>query len=291
MPEKLINMESVEEIVEAVLFSSLVKGAVPLSVVLVAESGAAKSKLINKYQGKTIRTQDDLHTLDIHDILRKDGPEGHLRHIIIPDLNLPLSHKPQVARLTLATLLGPTSASSKFIFRIGNETRDVIHGPIGIVTACTPDIFSANSRKFASIGLIRRVPPIFYTMGSETVKRVRREEYDGTVTLQSLNEFVIKKRKPIAVKLPERYRETFETQADLFTSYLNVHVMKPRFHAGYVTPPDEKARLTEIAPQLYLQILAQAHAVRDRRNVVGDIDVEFVKRFVRFTNSSMPVAL
>jgi len=183
----------VEEIIKSVLFTAFVEHAIPLSLLIVAGSGTGKSKTINQFKSDGIHIQNDLTTFDLIGLFTKDQADI-IHHIIVPDLNLPLSHRSTVSKLMIATLLGSTSERIKiFTTQKGGERVEHAHRAIGLISAITPTVFDKNVRKFSELGFVRRMPPIFYEPGEKTINTILKFIEKDKISLLQLPDANIQK--------------------------------------------------------------------------------------------------
>jgi len=287
--EKLVGMEIVEEIIKSVLHTGFVEGSLPLSLLIVAGSGTGKSKTINQFKSDGIHIQNDLTTFDLLGLFSKDEADV-IHHIIVPDLNLPLSHRSTVSKLMIATLLGSTSERIKiFVTKKGGERVEHRHRAIGLISAITPTVFDKNARKFAELGFIRRMPPIFYEPGERTVNLILKFIERDKVSFLQLPEKDVQAEpdKPIAVEIPRKFNEAIRKTGLVFAAHLNNIIQQPTWRHDKMTKSTETP-LTPISPNLYLRSLVRGHALLCGRKVVRPTDIHFLDEFVSFTDRARP---
>jgi hypothetical protein len=287
--EKLIGMHVVEEIIKSVLFTAFVEHAIPLSILIVAGSGAGKSKTINQFKGDGIHIQNDLTTFDLIGLFTKDK-DDQIHHIIVPDLNLPLSHKSSVSKLMIATLLGSTSERIKMFTTVkGGERVEHAHRAIGLISAITPTVFDKNVRKFSELGFVRRMPPIFFQPGEKTINTVLKFIERDKISLLQLPDANVQKEpnKQIGILIPCRFNKDIRNLGLLFAAHLNAIIQRPSWHKDKMIKSTEIA-LTPISPNLYLRNLVRGHALLCGRKEVRPTDIHFLGEFVAFTDSACP---
>lgn len=289
MDERMIGMDFVEDLIYTVLSTAWSKKDVPLSLLIVAPSGAGKSKTIKQFVGDGIHFQNDLTTFDLNHICETDEEKQVIHHIVIPDLNLPLSHRPSVAKLMIATLLGLTSENTKMYVSRKDGRHEIHHRPMGLISAITPDIFWKNARKFSELGFLRRMPPVFYEQGDITIEKIITQIQRNTITFAQLKERSILEKKEGAIKavIPKAFNGTFEEKAVLFTTQLNgisVNPVSPEIKNGR----RGKGQLTKVSPLIYLRCLAVGHATSKGRTVVNETDIKFIGKFLEFTDCNNP---
>lgn len=293
MNEKLIGMQAVQEIIQSVLQTAFVENSLPLSILIVAPSGTAKSKNIKQFNGDGIHFQNDLTTFDLNEIFHKDEKQL-IHHIVIPDLNLPLSHRASVSKLMIATLLGSTSETIKVYIARKNGREEIRHQAMGLISAITPGVFWKNVNRFAELGFIRRMPPIFYELGENLVDIIMDKIDNDEVSFMQLKETMIAKesevREKIRIDIPKQFNKEIKATSELFAAHLNTMIQRPSIYKGRVIPSKEPA-LAPISPHLYLRSLIRGHARLRNRTKISLDDVTFIKRFVSFTNSGNPKSL
>jgi len=291
--EKLVGMDTVEEIIKSVLHTAFVAGSLPLSLLIVAGSGTGKSKTVNQFKGSGIHIQNDLTTFDLMGLFSKDV-DDIVHHIIVPDLNLPLSHRATVSKLMIATLLGSTSERIKiFVTRKGGEREEFRHRAIGLISAITPSIFDKNVKKFSELGFVRRMPPIFYEPGEKTINLIMKYIEKDRVSLMQLPEHVIEKEEKkegqpqVRVGIHPRFNKEIRSLAMLFAAHLNAIIQKPHWYKEKMIKSSEPA-LSPVSPNLYLRSLARGHAILCGRTEIRPTDLHFLEEFVLFTDSGKP---
>lgn len=287
--EKLIGMNVVEEIIKSVLFTAFVEHAIPLSLLIVAGSGTGKSKTINQFKSDGIHIQNDLTTFDLIGLFTKDQADI-IHHIIVPDLNLPLSHRSTVSKLMIATLLGSTSERIKiFTTQKGGERVEHAHRAIGLISAITPTVFDKNVRKFSELGFVRRMPPIFYEPGEKTINTILKFIEKDKISLLQLPDANIQKEpeKQVNVLIPARFNKEIRGLGLLFSAHLNAIIQRPFWHKDKTIRSNE-IPLTPISPNLYLRNLVRGHALLCNRKEIRPTDMHFLEEFVKFTDSGSP---
>src|SRR5271154_569637 len=107
MPNNLFLLEDLTDVLMTVLFTSCVRGAVPVSVVLVADSGTAKSKVIKQYVGEGVHVTDSFSSQGLFQLMQTD-PHSKIRFIMLPDFNPTLSRQQKTVTATVSNLLSLT---------------------------------------------------------------------------------------------------------------------------------------------------------------------------------------
>lgn len=88
----MIKVEELEKLIEATLFMAYVKGERPLSVLTVAKPESGKTDLVLKIQrvGK-VGFVTDVTAYGVINKYWNDIESGKVRHLIVPDLTVPLA--------------------------------------------------------------------------------------------------------------------------------------------------------------------------------------------------------
>src|SRR4029077_18522366 len=131
----LVGMETLQEIIETVLFTPAIFDCVPISIILVGPPGTGKSKIILQFSAPSLMKTNDVTSAGLADIVG-DDKDNNVRHVIVPDFNIVVSHKSSTSNLTIASLL---TLMSEGILRIddGRRKKELVHSPLGIITAMT----------------------------------------------------------------------------------------------------------------------------------------------------------
>ena len=102
---KIIELDPLEKVVRAVLFSAYIKDEKPLSLLIVAKPESAKTAVLKKYRGnRGIAYLTDCTAYGLtRDILPKIV-SGEIKHIMIADLITPLSKSTKTRQAFIAFL-------------------------------------------------------------------------------------------------------------------------------------------------------------------------------------------
>ena len=281
MGDELFCLEKLSEIVETILFTSSVRDESPVSVIIVGPSGSAKSKLIKLYQGPNIHVTDSITSQGLWEIVQRD-PKNEKQFILIPDINPTLSRRTATAISTVSNLLTITADGS---VRIDDGRGDKIcnHAPMGLITACTPEIYHRHAKQWFALGLVRRIIPLFFTYTSDTTSELQTYVTNGKIHASF--------GTPRTLKLPSLARpslnganaEVLESHSYMFSNNLG--------KLSFVNKGSKKWAMREIvpiSPHVTLRTLAMAHALRRRSAVVGEEETQFVKMFLGFTDPEKP---
>jgi hypothetical protein len=290
----LIGFESLTEVLETAFFTAPLAGTVPTSIMLVGPPGTGKSKSILQFSSPSLHVTNDITSSGIAEILENDK-EGNIRHVVIPDFNIVVSHKQTTSALTVATLL---TVMSEGIARIddGRRKKDIVHAPIGIITAMTKDMYEDSARKFLKLGVGRRFCYLFFSYCFNTKSLVNEQIANGEVTLQQLMPSKLSlpdvKEWPLTIVIREQEADLIKAASVEMASNLSYQPKWQRDDEGtWVIKPFRGHDPINFTPHMMLRTMAQGHALRDKRMIVNEADIFFLNRFVSFTNYSLPVQL
>jgi hypothetical protein len=174
----VIGTERLEMILQTIAVSGLVKeGRGPISAQLIAPPDAGKSQLLFANLPQGARVVDDFTFSSLVSILDADKPPAWL---VVPDFNTAISHKPQVATLTMSVLLGLLAEGISEIPGFDGHPRlkakikrlQTRATTVALLTGLTPDMFFSQRGKWRETGLLRRLVPIYYTYSAATQHKI-----------------------------------------------------------------------------------------------------------------------
>lgn len=289
--ESMIGTEPLCEIIETVIFSAYLHHAIPISTMLIGPSGAGKSKVLMQYQNSIgCHVTTDITSMGLQELLAKDK-EQKMRFIVIPDFNIVLSHRQSTLQLTIGNLLSVTSEGT---IRIddGREVKETKHGPVGIMSAMTRDMYAMTGKKWTALGFSRRFLPINYDYSLKTREQIQFSIANGLTTMLHLAE---KKIHPPAITDIEIDEES-STRIMNFSNTLAENIGWIPYRSKR---PDHQfkpkaifsGKQIEFSPHIVLRTLARAHALRDGRKKVENVDIEFCMTTISFTRFDQPVML
>jgi hypothetical protein len=274
-------LDTLVNVVETALHSACIRDEIPVSLILVGQSGSAKSKIIKSYECPEIHITDSITSAGLWDIVQRD-PKNEKRFILIPDINPTLSRRNSTTQATMGNLLSLTGDGTVRIDD-GRGEKLCKHSPMGLITACTPEVYHAHAKRWFALGLTRRIIPIFYKYSGTTIDDLQKHVRDGRIHA-SFGE-------PQKFSLPPEARPVlgedtiFEFQlksvdlaANLGRSQSNSDGVKKWFNR----------EVLPISPHVIIRTLAMAHALRRKVAKVGEPEVEFIKTFVSFTDPRTP---
>lgn len=311
LDEAMIGMEPICEILETVFYSAHLQHSIPLSVMLIGPSGAGKSKAVMQYQHSVgCHVTTDVTSMGLQELLARDI-KGEINFIIIPDFNLVLSHRHSTLQLTIGNLLSMTSEGTVRIDD-GRAVKETKHGPIGIVSAMTREMYAGIGKKWVALGFNRRFLPINYDYGLKTREQVQYSISNGFTTMLHLVEKkILVPSHKVEVEISSKDAARLMTFSnDLannigwvpINSHSNKKLRKPlrdgRGVKRQAQAPEEFApralftgKQIEFSPHIVLRTLAKAHALREERTLVNEYDMDFIMRLIAFTRFDQPVML
>lgn len=280
----IFGMNLLQEIIETAFFTAFISEEVPVSVILVGPSGAAKSKLLKCYQEPFIHVTDSVTSSGLWDICKKDE-KNQKRFLLIPDMNPTLSRRSSTSQATIANLLTLTADGTVRVDdgRPGDD-KPIRHGVMGMATACTPEVYDKNARQWFALGLRRRIIPVFYTYTRETESKLQ--------SLVRTDKIHSSEAQPIHLKFPKKSRRpsidkiTGENLEKMSVPF-SVNLGKLCFFEDGIKRWTVK-NVVPVSPHVTLRSLAMAHALRRGSLRVSKEDSQFVMGFIDFTDPEKP---
>lgn len=289
--ESLIGLERLSNLLEVVIYTGALRNSVPISVLLVARPGAAKSKTLISFDAPSLHLTNDMTTAGLFECMQRDR-ESKIRHIVLPDMNAVLSHKGSTSDLFFGNLL---ALMSEGVTRIddGRHQKEVPHLPVGMITAATPGMYESNVRKWEKTGLKRRFLPLFYDYTSATRMKINAGIRTGNVTLQQLTrKKIVLPKNTALVAIPEKEGLLLESLAQMLAQHLAWFPARERdTNKKIMCKPATGEMALEFTPHLILRSLCCAHALRAKRGKVGPDDIAFVTGVIDFCRYGAPVLL
>ena len=293
LDKELIGFSSIAEALETAFYTAPIAGTIPSSIMLVGPPGTGKSKGILQFNSPSIHITNDITSSGIVDVLEGDK-SGTIRHLVVPDFNIVVSHKQSTSALTIATLL---TVMSEGVARIddGRRKKEVIHAPIGVITAITRDVYDENVQKFRKLGIGRRFCYLFFGYSYQTRTEVQQGIMSGNVTLQQLLPKKLNlpdvSKWPLSIMIEPKDSITISGLSREMAENMSYHPKWVREDNSWVIRPFRGHSPLEFTPHMVLRTMAKAHALRASRMIVNQDDIEFLTRFTASTNYSLPVQL
>lgn len=288
----LTGTKLLEELIETAIFTGHLTLTVPVSLMLVGPSGAGKSKMLLKFQGDMLHRSDDVTSSGLQDIMKVDEKDQVITHIVLPDFNAPLSHKPSTSTLLVANLLTMMSDGTARIDD-GREMKVLTHNPIGILTAVTPEMYSKNEYKWKVLGFKRRFLPIFYDYTAATIMRAQSNISSGRITSQPLTQKKIAfKGSKKTVRLNRHEAESIKELSVFLAECLAIHGIRKRDEEKKIKHEIVPGKtLLPYSPHLLLQAMARGNALKNNRSIVIQKDITFCEDLLLFCRYGEPKRL
>lgn len=250
----MIGLESVIQLVTAVLWSGQVEGERPLSMILVAPPGTGKTSVLEMLTCQSSHFFSDFTSREIGSALKNNQ---ELTHFLLGDFLALFGHAKGTVKLSinlLARLTGDTIRQQPWS---GEEIRP---RKMGFITAIPPD--DLNKREIRSHirggGFASRFIIAKYTYSQQTIERVHKFIREGKYRNAKPFEVQMKPGK-LLVEVPKE----ISTQIDMLARSLKTDPIGFRAHH-------------------HLRTLACSVARRSSRNVVTAADYEEVLQFADF---------
>jgi hypothetical protein len=293
LDKQLIGFSTLSEILETAFWTAPIAGTIPSSIMLIGPPGTGKSKGILQFNSPSIHVTNDITSSGIVDILEGDK-SGVIRHLVVPDFNIVVSHKQSTSALTIATLL---TVMSEGIARVddGRRKKEVAHAPIGVITAMTRDVYDENVQKFRKLGIGRRFSYIFFGYCYQTRTLIQHGIRNGEITLQQLIPSQLNlpdvSTWPLSIIIDEPEAIKLQELSTEMSANMSYQPKWIREDGGWTIKPFRGHNPLEFTPHMVLRTMAKARAYRHGRMRVNEDDVAFIVRFVASTNYSIPIQL
>lgn len=274
-------LEPLCEIVETVLFSASIRDECPVSILIVGPSGSAKTKLIKSFQSDNIHQTDSVTSQGLWDIVQHDS-KNDKKFIMIPDINPTLARKSATTQATIGNLLSVTADGTVRVDD-GRGEKICTHAPIGMISACTPEIYHKHSKQWYALGLVRRIIPIFFTYSMPTIdklqKLVREDKIHGAFSVPKVFTF------PPASSPALNGVASYPLQEK--SSLLATNLGKLSFNDDGIKRWHIK-NILPVSPHVVIRTLVKAHALRRKSGKIEEQDLDFITSFVSFTDPENP---
>lgn len=292
---KVLNCQPLQDIINCAIASSRLTN-VPLSVLLVSLSGAGKSLLLSAYSKVPgIHKTDSFSAAGIYTLCRDDS-KNEIRHILVSDLNIPLSRKSSTVTMLIGTLVGLMTEGMVRVDDGRMEGKQIPHRPVGLLTAMTTEEFTRQARLMHRVGLIRRLIPIFFEYKTSSEMEILR--YYANVGPNVRTEIDIQLARlrmgkndnglVASVTWPQGIKQSVIPLGQRLAE--NLRYMPSVSHRGQ-RKIIQGPRIVPISPQHVIQKLAESHAFLHGRQTVDISDLKFTEEVCDFTQFGKPVML
>jgi hypothetical protein len=263
---------------------------------LISLSGAGKSLLLNAYDNVPgIHRTDSFSASGIYSLCR-DDPKNEIRHLLISDLNIPLSRKSSTVTMLIGTLIGLMTEGMIRIDDGRMEGKSLPHRPVGLLSAMTLEEFSRQAKIMHRVGLIRRLLPIFFeykTSSEMEILRYYSNKGLNAIPTAKINLHDLRIKEGI-----EPSNVTIDWPVDLKHSVItigqrlseNLRLMPATTKKG-IRKIVQGPRIVPISPQQVIQKLCESRAFLAGRGQVNDSDLRFAESVCDFTQYGKPVLI
>lgn len=285
----MIGTERLQSALHVIGASQYVQnGMGALSCNLISPSGGGKTELILSRLPVGAQVENDVTYMTLIHLMKREKPPSYL---VVPDLNMVISHKPAVAELTMAMLLALTGEGvtdlnpglqNEVKIKMARTKKTGLR--MGLITGITPQMFASKRGKWRSTGLLRRLIPLNYAYTKMTQNRIQRSIASGTGATDELryNHAPIAAVKRRAVEIPEPIAEQLRELSEQVTAQLQWRGKDRNVISAIEYPFD---------PHKALRQLARSAAVLADRALVNQDDYERAADIAAFMRLDHPVEL
>jgi hypothetical protein len=282
----MIGVERLQRALHVIAMSLYVRnGMGSLSCNLIAPSGGGKTELILSRLPPGARVESDVTYMTLIHLMKLKTPPSYL---IIPDLNMVISHKPAVAELTMAMLLALTGEgvaelnpglANEVTVRMARTKKTGLR--IALITGITPQMFASKRGKWRSTGLLRRLIPLNYTYTKRTQMKIQTAIAAGGDALH-YGHNPVKAIRKVDIEIPSGIDTWIRDLSEQVTDQL-IWRTKDRSIVRAIEYPFD--------PHKTLRQLARCAAALNGRTVVHDDDLPDVENIAGFMRLDHPVEL
>lgn len=252
--------------------------------------------LLNAYGNVPgIHRTDSFSAAGIYTLCR-DDPKNEIRHILVSDLNIPLSRKSSTVTMLIGTLIGLMTEGMVRIDDGRMEGKHIPHRPVGLLTAMTIEEFSRQAKLMHRVGLIRRLIPIFFEYKTSSEMDILRHYANSGPNVRAEIEIQLSRLRmkegelpeATSVNWPERIKHGVIPVGQRLAE--NLRYMPSITRKG-VRKVVQGPRIVPVSPQQTIQKLCEARALLAGRKDVNESDVEFAEGICDYTQYGKPMML
>jgi hypothetical protein len=162
--ERLINTETLEEIIELVLWSGRIANADPLSLIISSKVGAGKTKILKQYSNVLgAKYLTEVTAYGIKRYYLDKIKSGEIRHLLIGDFLAELSKQKKTKDDTIAFFneLMEEGVNAVASYAVYFDEPDAIK--CGIITTIAQADFLRKSHRWYEMGFLSRAIPLTYS--------------------------------------------------------------------------------------------------------------------------------
>lgn len=260
----MIGVQQLQEIIETTLTTGRLEGETPVSLLIVSYIGAGKTDLVRHYPDVCVDSVlyvTDITAFAIHKKYGQKLRSGRIRHIILPDLLVPLNKQKDQAGHFITFMNGIIEEGIAKV--ISRESNFIVDYPVrcGLITTLAREELVKRKQAWAAVGFLSRMLPVSYQYSTKSITKI----------LESIKQRDYRDDQPQKLHLPdEAYVDLPRDIADLLQPIaLSVKDSSDRY--GF-------RRLKQ------LQTLAMGHALRQGRRSVNERDVDWIRAIAKFMN-------
>lgn len=286
----------IRRILTVIAASQFLTDAVPISAMLIASPDAGKSGLLLRHLPANARVLDDLTTASLTTILQGDKEHKTPRVIVLPDLNMVISHKPSVASLLMSCLLplmgeGLTElpafdsrSGAKLLVQPENKETGL---RVAILTAITHDIFASKRGKWRATGFLRRLAPIHYTYDDAAIDLIQSRIRSTRSTLKDYPRVYLPTVAPGAPTIPA----ALARQLDTLSRQVVTDQLVWRHQDGEGREHVIRSTDLPFSAHKTLRTFTRASALLHKRRAATGADWDAALEFARFMRYDRPEVL
>jgi hypothetical protein len=263
----MILVNALSQILQTCYQSVFVKGEIPLSLLLLADTDHGKSQLILSYlpvvKHLSIEKLSDVSSTGLYKAVKdKTDPVT----IVIPDFHAIISHRASVTEGTINALMTLLQDGAMKIGVGPGEAIELKGKRANLITAMTPGLLAGRAGRWRKLGFLRRMLPVHYTYSEATAMKIHASikagEYHHTI-----EHFILPVDEPQIVRIPQ------PIDADI--QNLAIGVSAKLENRGFTA-------------HKFFRVYAQARALLHRRNTIAKDDFEDLVEFSKFCNLDTP---
>lgn len=263
----MIGIESIAEALKIAYQSVYVKGEIPLSMILLADTDSGKSNLILNYIPKVehlcVEKLSDASATGLYRAVKdKTDPVA----IVIPDFHAVVSHKASVVEGTINALMSLLQDGVMKVSVGPQESLELKGKRANLITAMTPGIMAGRAGKWRKLGFMRRLLPIHYTYSPATAARIHDSIRSGEYHYD-MPDFKLAITTPQVVKIPHPLDSEIQNLAITVSATLE--------NRGFTA-------------HKFFRVFCQSRALSKKRNIVTRDDVQALMEFSKFCNLDVP---
>jgi hypothetical protein len=227
----MIRLEALEETIQATLFTAHVEGERPGSLLVVADFEMAKSETTVEFgDNEGILCLTDFTAFGLTKRYLPDLMDGRIRHLIIPDLMIPLSKSRETISSTVGFLSALTEEGVREITTYNFQDGLKLPRPVraGVIAAIATQDFERWRKEWAQAGFLSRFLAFSYSYDSATVDCVFAAILAG-IPLANQIQLQFPPR-PQHVEMPHDISRALETTARSMGAGLGIHGFRPLKH-------------------------------------------------------------